>query len=139
MSLSTVRGEGDDDAVELVSVNVRAPSERVPDVVYPVAVSHIERGNFVADAADVEPAPQRQTASRTFRFPWYRAACAVTMLAVGVACGISSAVVLSLPLGIISVLLCLPGAYMTWTYFQVYRNNPGYTSDRWLGLEPIDS
>jgi hypothetical protein len=104
----------------------------------PIRAMHAEQGNFAEEMVDMPTmeAGQRRI-QRAFRFPVYRAACAGFMLFFGVACGISSAAVMSFALGIVSVLMVLPGAYMSWVYFQVYRNNPRYTSDRWLGLETI--
>jgi hypothetical protein len=129
----------DESAIELPSVKRSRSDEGPPTERSPIRATHSEHGNFPVEERVPELAPPAPRQSqRAFRFPWLRAACAVFMLAFGVACGISAAAVWSLALGVVCLLLVIPGAYMTFVYYQVYRNNPRFTSDRWLGLEPLE-
>lgn len=60
------------------------------------------------------------------------------MLVASIVIGVSAAVVQSLAAGIVAILLFLPGSFVTWAYIQVYRGNPNYTREQWLGLERND-
>ena len=117
-------------SIELVSVR-HAELGNTPD-------DAIHSGASAAAATTLEVAAARRAPIRRFRFPWGRASCAVFMLVSSIAIGISAGVMQSLAAGVVSILLFLPGSYMTWAYLQVWRGNADYVRDRWLGLEPLD-
>lgn len=60
------------------------------------------------------------------RFPIGSLVLAVVLVLIGVSLVVAGIVVRDVPMAVAGGIVCLPGTYMLWVFFQLWRGNPRY-------------
>lgn len=70
--------------------------------------------------------------------PLKRVGLAVALLLIGVGMTVTGAFTGVISILVVGLLSLVPGAFMSWVYFQIWRGNPNYRPEQWYEVEEVD-